>query len=779
MSENSRALVAIAGNPNTGKTTLFNALSGHRAKVGNYPGITVERRLATISLHAADVDRAGRAGRASRVSRASRASRASQVDLVDIPGMYSMLARTAEEQIAFEATTGASEMPKPDVVVVCVDATQLVRSSYLLLQVQEMGLPTIVALTMTDEAGAGAPDISALSSLLGCEVVLVLARKGVGLDSLRAAIARSVAAGSASVSDGASDVSGDSGQMASWRWTPSPQLRQCIDTVRAALPSDWPQTDAAALWALMSIEEGDELAHIPDHLRRAVAQAIASAGDASASAVDAADSGGAATLIDDEVIQARYRWLDDNLAPLTRVRPDRSFTERIDTLLLNRFVGFAVFLAIMFVVFQSLFAWADPAIGLIETLFESLGGIVGDILPEGIVHDFVVDGLIAGVGSVLVFLPQILLLFFFIGLMEDTGYLARVAYLMDRIMKSMNLHGRAFVPMLSGFACAVPAILATRTMERRRDRLLTMMVVPLMTCSARLPVYTLIIAALYPAGHVLGVFPVQGLMMVLMYLFSTATALAAAWLLSRTMKPLRATRLPFVIELPPYRIPKMSDVVRMMWERSRLFLSEAGTVILVCTVVLWALLYFPRTTPSVEHISGQDGPALIDSAHAAEPSGTRAAPATTHDDAALAAEQLRNSYGGRLGRAIEPVIAPLGFDWKIGVGIIGAFAAREVFISTMGLVYSIGSDVDEESASLRKRIQEEAHSDGRLVYTPLVGLSLMIFFALACQCMSTLAVVKRETASYRWPIFLFVYMTALAWLSSFLVYQGGRLLGFS
>jgi ferrous iron transport protein B len=292
------------------------------------------------------------------------------------------------------------------------------------------------------------------------------------------------------------------------------------------------------------------------------------------------------------------------------------------------------------------------------------------------------------------------------------------------------------------------------------------MVVPLMTCSARLPVYTLIIAALYPAGSVLGIFPVQGLLMVLMYLFSTITALCAAWVLSRTVKPLRAKRLPFVIELPPYRLPRLRDVLRHMWERSRLFLSEAGTVILACTIVLWALLSFPRTLPE----DAPDYDAMIAAASTDE--------ARAELENQRKGELLRQSYAGRLGHAIEPAIEPLGFDWKVGIGIIGAFAAREVFVSTLGVVYSAGDEVDEESATLRERIREEVREDGSPVYTPLMGLSLMIFFALACQCMSTLAVVKRETGGFRWPLFLFAYMTGLAWIASFVVYQGGRLLGF-
>jgi ferrous iron transport protein B len=409
---------------------------------------------------------------------------------------------------------------------------------------------------------------------------------------------------------------------------------------------------------------------------------------------------------------------------------------------------------------MTLFWWAKPVMELISGSFKDLGALIADSLGEGVFSDFLKDGLIAGVGSVLVFLPQILLLFLFLGFLEDCGYLARVAYLMDRIMKTMNLHGRAFVPMLSGFACAVPAIMATRTMERRRDRILTMMVVPLMTCSARLPVYTLVIATLIPGSAM-----TQALLMVGMYLFSVTTALVAAWVMSRTVKSLKAKRLPFLIELPPYRFPRAGDVLRMMWSKSSMFLREAGTVILACAIVLWALLAFPRELPE----GSKDYDALIEKAEG---------DAKLQLEAEKKAIQLEHSYAGRIGQAIEPVIEPLGFDWKIGIGIVGAFAAREVFVSTMGTVYSIGDDADAENESLHKAIQNAKKPDGSTAYTPLVGLSLMIFFALACQCMSTLAIVKRESGSWKWPAFLFGYMTVLAWCASFLVFQIGSLLGF-
>jgi ferrous iron transport protein B len=701
-----RPQIVLAGNPNVGKTTLFNALTGLSAKVSNYPGITVERRTGTVEL-------------------ASGAA-----DLHDLPGTYSLNARSAEEQIALDALAGLRGERAPDAVVVCLDATQLARSAYMLLQIRELGARVVVALTMVDEAGAAAPDARALGQLFGCDVVPVTARTRAGIDELRAAIERVLR----------------SERATQWTWTPSAELRAHLDVVRFALPDAWRAAaryggteqgggayrtanpsahadDALALWALSCIEggdDGDELTGIPDSLRTAVAERVGTKGRS----------------IDDEAVLARWRWLDRELPKLVKKQPDRTRTERIDRVLLHRGLGFFVFAAVMTVMFMALFAWADPAIDLIDRAFKYVGGEVKALFGDGIFSDFLADGVIAGVGGVLVFLPQILLLFLFLGLLEDIGYLARITYLMDRVMRSMNLHGKAFVPMLFGFACAVPAITATRTMERRRDRILTMMVVPLMTCSARLPVYTLLIGALIPAARV-----TQGLLMVGMYLFSVLTSLAAAWVMSKTIKPLKAKRLPFIIELPPYRLPRIRDVMRMMWSKSSMFLREAGTVILVCSIALWALLYFPR--PSEPQTPQQ------------------------------AAQQLEQSYGGRLGHAIEPVIEPLGFDWKIGIGIVGAFAAREVFVSTLGIVNAVGDDADEGSEPLREALRKEKS------YTPLMALSLMVFFALAMQCMSTLAVVRRETQSFRWPAFLFVYMTVLAWIASFLVFQGGRLLGFS
>jgi ferrous iron transport protein B len=710
------ALVVMVGNPNTGKSTLFNRLTGQNARVGNYPGVTVERRVGKLRLDSG-----------------------AQVEVIDAPGAYSLSARSAEEQIALEAILGLHGNPKPALALVVVDAGQLARNLYLVLQLAELGVPMVIALNMIDEVGEDPPDPDAIRSVFDVPVVPISARRGQGIDRLSSALGEALAR------------------------PPKPRvqlaypeaLRCDVDRVADALPPVWrsnvERDRALALWALVSIEADDELGDIPDSLRERCLDVHRAA--------EGRD-------IDQEIIETRYRFLDEHVPGFYREHDPhpkkRPGSERVDRVLLHPIFGFAIFVLVMLVMFQTLFSWADPAISLVEGGVSFLQRTTESLLPDGVVRDLISQGIIGGVGNVVVFLPQILLLFLFIGLLEDSGYMARVAYLMDRIMRTVGLHGRAFVPMLSGFACAVPAILATRTMERSRDRLLTMLVVPLMTCSARLPIYTLIIGALFPPMAVFGWIPVQGLLMAAMYVFSVLIALIAAGVLGRTV--VRGRRIPLILELPPYRVPQPSGVLRMMWERSSVFLKEAGTVILVCTVVLWALLYFPRPAET-----------------SAPPAQATVAATTAPDQAAVEgaakASALEQSFGGRLGHAIEPVLRPLGFDWKIGVGIIGAFAAREVFVSTMALVYGIG-EVDDEAMPLRERIRSEAR-DGKPVYTPLVGLSLMIFFALACQCMSTLAVVRRETKSWRWPAFMFAYMTALAYVASLLVYQGGRLLGFS
>ena len=695
--------IAIIGNPNVGKSTIFNRLTGASVKVGNYPGVTVERSVGRLDIGGTEA-----------------------LSLIDVPGTYSLSARSAEEQIAIQEALGLGDFPAPDLVLVVLDAGQLTRNLYLAVQLAELRAPMVVALNMVDEA-LEAPSPEAVSQLLGVPCVGTNARSGSGLDELRDALRAAV------------------------EHPPRPttevrypaKLMAVIDRLVAALPEAWrgsvERDRGLALWTLLSVDKNDELENIPSTLRRASLNAYTELEPV----LD----------VDEVVIETRYRYIEEQLLAgrsSSKTEIKRPFSERIDRIALHPLFGFALFVAVMLLLFQTLFAWSDPLIGAVENGIAALQGLASSTLPSGIFRDLITEGVSGGVGNVVVFLPQIVLLFFLLGLLEDCGYMSRIAYLMDRIMRSCGLHGRAFVPMFSGFACAVPAILATRTMERQRDRLLTMMVVPLMSCSARLPVYTLIIAALFPPASVYGI-SIQSWLMVGMYLFSTATALVAAAVLGRTA--VKGRHVPLLMELPPYRTPDLWSTVHMVWQRSRSFLKEAGTVILACTILLWALLSFPKPAPIA-----LDAASAKSNTEMSQPSA------------------LEQSYAGQLGKTLEPAIEPLGFDWKIGVGWIGAFAAREVFVSTMGLVYGIG-DEDVESP-LRERLRAESTADGKPRYTPLVGLSLMIFFALACQCMSTLAVVKRETRTWRWPAFMFAYMTALAWVCSFVVYQGGVWLGY-
>jgi ferrous iron transport protein B len=713
------AVVLLAGNPNTGKTTLFNALSGESARVGNYPGITVERRAASIPVH---LD-----------------GRKAKAELVDLPGAYSLSARSPEERITLEALLGIGGHPPPQLVVVVVDAGQLARNFYLLLQIMELAVPTVVAINMIDEVKPP-PDVAALSRRLGVPCVATAARKMQGIDDLRKAIDEALQ-------------------------HPRPlviepnyprELLAHVDMVTQHLPPEWRLREAqkrpVALWAIMSLGE-DELRDIPDALRIACQKVRSNPTDDD---------------LDMQIVRTRYAWIEERLGQSRSGPPPhppkRPISERIDHVMLHPILGFLVFALITLTLFQLLFVGADPLIHVVEGGVSWLQSLIVHNVAPGWPRDLLVKGIIGGVGNVVVFLPQIALLFAMIGLLEDSGYMSRVAFLIDRVMRMLGLHGRAFVPMISGFACAVPAIMATRTLERQRDRLLTMLVVPLMTCSARLPVYTLIIGALFPPVRLGGWLPVQGALMVGMYGFSIIATLLAAWVLGRTV--VKAHRVPLILELPPYRLPHLRSIARMVVSRSSDFLREAGTIILVCTVALWALLAFPRNdSPAGNHEAPR---ALMTS-----PVASAAA-----IDQQATSSHIERSPGAKLGRALEPIIAPLGFDWRIGVGLVGSFAAREVFVSTMALVYGIADD-DEAEAPLRERMRTERRADGSRPYSPLVGASLLAFFAIACQCSSTLAVIRRETRTLRWPLFLFAYTGVLAWLTSFAIYQGGKLLGFS
>jgi ferrous iron transport protein B len=719
-------LVLLAGNPNAGKTTVFNSLTGARAKVGNYPGVTVDRRSAAL-----DLPGGGR------------------VELVDLPGTYSLSARSPEEEVAVDAILGRGA-PSPDAVVVVADATALARNLYLVLQVIETGVPVVVAMSIMDEARSRGLTIDTrrLGERLGAEVVPLVASRGEGKQELAEAIARACALGPREPRCA----------------TPiDPTLEALLPPVEEAVTSAFgplpdPARRAWALWALLSLGD-DELADVAPELRAAAAAAHRAAREA---ALD----------LDAAIIGARYRVIEELLAesmvtpPATR----RRLTERIDAVATHGGWGALVFAAVMFVVFQALFSWAEPAIAAVQHGIAAGQSLAVRALPPGPLRDLLTEGIVAGVGNVLVFVPQIALLFLFIGVLEDSGYLARVAFLMDRLMGGVGLHGKAFVPMLSGFACAVPAVMATRTIENRRDRLLTMLVVPLTSCSARLPVYVLITAAVFdPSLRWLGLLSIGAVVLFSMYALSVAAALGAAAVLRRTA--LRGPRPTLVLELPPYRMPVARNLLLGAWQRIRTFLVDAGTLILAITVVLWALLSYPRDPDAAARFSAER-------AHLLEriPGPEREARLSALSSEEKGA-QLRHSLAGRVGRAIEPVIAPLGFDWRIGVGILGAFAAREVFVSTMGIVLDIG-DADEHSETLREALRKARRDDGTPLMTPLVGVSLMVFFVLACQCTSTIAVVRRESGSWAWTAFMVGYMTALSYGAALAVRQVGLAAGF-
>ncbi|MCX8072315.1 MAG: ferrous iron transport protein B [Candidatus Binatia bacterium] len=624
--------VALVGSPNAGKTTLFNALTGSSARVGNYAGVTVERREGTL-----------------------RGSNG-QVIILDLPGTYALRGESPDERIVEKVLDGklAGE-PELDGVVAVADATTLRRGLGLVRQLLAHRRPMVLVLTMIDEVRArgGRLDIAGLSRQLGIPVVGVVGHRGVGIDQVIRLVREP------------------------WKW-PRPKVRPPLDE---------------------------------DPVRR-------------------------------------FAWVDAvcKAVGADRLAPDRR-TDRIDRWLLHPVYGLLTLAVVLLIFFQSIFTWAAPAMDAIDALFTELAALCRDVLPPGWLTELWAGGVVTGVGSVLVFLPQIVILFTFIHLLNDLGYMARAAFVVDRVMGWVGLQGRSFVPLLSCFACAVPGIMATRTIASPRERLATILVAPFMTCSARLPVYTLLIAAFVPARAIWGPIGLQGLVMFGLYLLGACTALASAALLSSTL--LRGTPSVFYMELPPYRWPTLRLLLRQVWGSTSAFLKRAGTIILAVSIVMWALLSFPRA----QQIPG----------------------ASTAEQARA---NLEESVAGRIGHAIEPMIQPLGFDWKIGVGLVASLAAREVIVSTLAQIHAVGNPDDYDG--LREALRRDVDPvTGRRHFSLPTALSLMVFFVFALQCTSTMVVMARETGSWRWPAFAFSYMLALAWAASFLTYRAATALGLS
>jgi len=738
--------VALTGNPNCGKTTLFNALTGLRAKVGNYAGVTVERKEGKLLGSGTGILPV----RPKSETHRQDARATTDIRVLDLPGTYSLSPNSLDEQVSRDVLLNRlPELPAPDLIVVVVDASNLQRNLYYATQVVELGHPTIIALNMVDvaEENGHRIDDAKLAKILGVPVLPIVASTGRGVSELKQEIISLVARASRLFdSDSAAEISAETHRRDARATTPElfcqlPGLFRIEATGLADLLAKTysERRLQATAEALLLLSNEKALASSTTHYPQNIQDAVAAA----------------RRRLEGHGIDWRAAPIEWRYARVAEIQqsvttelapPGESVSDKMDRVLTHKVWGTLIFLAVMALMFQSIFTFAKWPMDAMQGGVDWLGGVVGNLIPPGELNSLLVDGVIAGVGAVIVFLPQILLLFLFIGFLEDTGYMARAAFLMDRLMSKVGLHGKSFIPMLSSFACAIPGIMATRTIETPKDRLVTILVAPLMSCSARLPVYTLLIAACIPDIKVLGVFKLTALTMLAMYLLGIIVALIMAWIFKRTL--LKGETPMLIMELPPYKRPLLRVVMRHMWDRSRLFLRRAGTVILGINIILWFLATYPKS-------------------HGAY----------TTDTTYAAGEQLRNSFAGKMGRAIEPIIAPLGFDWKMGIGIVGSFAAREVFVSTMSTVYNVGDNAKDSTSDLTRTLREQKHEDGTPVYTTLTAVTLMVFYVFALQCVSTVAVVRRETNSWKWPLFQWLYMGVLAWGFAFATFHLGKLLG--
>jgi ferrous iron transport protein B len=691
MSAPDSPLLAIVGNPNSGKTTLFNLLTGLRQKVANYPGVTVEKKIGECwSQHG------------------------KKLRLIDLPGAYSLNARSPDEAVLRDVLLGRrSDTPKPDKVVLVLDAANLERNLYLATQILELGLPTVIALNMIDiaEGKNWRIDVKKLSEELGVPVVPMQATSGKGLLELKAAMSRE-------------DL-----PQPRWHSAPLPEeIRASVLATRAELAL------TGAVHEKSSLLEPLYLLSDHDPLHAGIKDAQLGQISRGRAALEKAHPGW-----EDQLVNDRYSAIE-KLCREVLVRPDQepvTITQKLDRWLLHPVFGGVFVLAFLVFLFYLIFKVAEGPMGWIEAGFAALGSWVTGVMPPGDLRDLIVDGAINGVSGVVVFLPQILILFFFIGIMEDTGYMARLAFIMDRLMSVVGLNGKAFLPFLSSYACAVPGIMATRTIDSPKDRLITILIAPLASCSARLPVYLLLISALMPDS--VSLWAKAGIMVGL-YALGTLGAFGFAWVLNKGV--MRGANAPMILEMPSYKMPSIKGILLLVWQRAKAFLLRAGTVIFGISILIWAASTYPKS------------------------------------DSADASVRLEQSIAGRAGHLIEPVIAPLGYDWKIGIGLIGSFAAREVFVNTMAVVYAVQSEDEEDMTPLRDRLRQETRANGKPVYSPLVCISLLVFYVFAMQCVSTMAIVKRETGSWGWMWFQLAAMTGTAYMLALMIFQIGTAMGY-
>jgi len=695
--------IALVGNPNTGKSTLFNLLTGLNQKIGNFPGITVDKKVGYCKIAG---DR--------------------QAEIIDLPGTYSLYPKSKDESIVFQVLADNSNSSHPDLIVLVVDATNLRRNLLLYTQVADLGIPLVLALNMTDMAKKEGIDIDIdkLALRLGVQVVAISARKNLGVKELKEALSNT---GKIPTQVEGADMHVLAGE--------------AIELTKAKLNT------TNNYLALQVLHQHEHL-NIYSEAQHTAFEKIKADCKFESSKQQAAET------------ISRYRYLSTVLTGVvtdTGAKKKFAFSDKLDSILTNKFWGFIIFIALLFFIFNSIFSWSSYPMDMIEYAFVWLAETGHQHLPEGLLTDLLLDGIVAGLGGIIIFIPQIAILFAFISVLEDTGYMARVTFMMDKVMRKFGLSGKSVVPMIGSLACAVPSIMSARNIESWKDRIITIMVAPLVSCSARLPVYTLLISLVVPEKMIWGFINLQGLTLMGMYLISIVAAVVVAFVMKFLIKA--KERSYFIMELPVYRMPRWSNVLYTVYEKAKTFVFEAGKVIIAISIILWVLATFG---PS-------DKFDAIDKKYAAiEAQKDSTQISTLERD--KSAEKLENSYAGILGHVIEPAIRPLGFDWKIGIALITSFAAREAFVGTMATIYSV--DNDGEVATIRNKMRGAVNPDtGLPVFTFATAFSLMLFYAFAMQCMSTVAVVYRETKSWKWPVIQLVYMTVMAYIASLIAYQ--------
>ena len=691
--------IALIGNPNSGKTSLFNQLTGLNQKVGNFPGVTVDRKSGLAQLTATQ-----------------------RAEIIDLPGTYSLYPKSLDEKVITDLLYDRAAPSYPDFVVMTVDASNLRRSLLLFTQLGDLGLPAVLALNMMDVAERHGVriDLPALSRALGVPIIPMNARNGSGVAALKIVMAQRLDASPARF------------------WEPDVQLRPLVRQIRDRfdLHNDYLALHYAQQHRHIGFLSSDEKAHLQALTQRA--------------GFDATAQQATETI-------ARYARINDILletVTVTRTETREPVSNRIDKVLTHRVGGYLIFLAVLFLLFQAIFAWAQYPMDWIDQGISALSAAIQDRFSGPLVR-LLTEGILAGLGGVLIFIPQIALLFGFLAVLEETGYMARVTFLMDKLMRPFGLSGKSVVPMISGLACAVPAIMGARTIESWKDRMITIFVTPLMSCSARIPVYTVLVALVVPDQAAWGVFNLRGVTLMGLYLLGLFSALGSAWALKKVLKA--RERSYFIMEFPVYQWPRWKNVALTIYQKVQAFVLQAGRVIIAISVLLWVLASYGP---------GQKQAAAEAQVRQRASAQGWAAPEISRQ---VASVRLENSYAGSFGRALEPAIRPLGYDWKIGIALLTSFAAREVFVGTISTIYSVGQDAD--MGTLQQKLRAEKDANGQPFFTPARSFSLLVFYVFAMQCMSTLAVTYRETKSWKWPLAQLVYMTGLAYVAALAVYQ--------